>query len=58
MGLYRDTHSVIPRISRTVDGMTIKKTHTMIFKLKLSSSVAYWVGVILFVVSFFFIFEF
>ena len=28
MGLYRDEHSVIPRISRTVDGMTIKKKKT------------------------------
>ena len=46
MSLYRDEHSVIPRISRTVDGMTVKKKNTMIFKLKLSGSVTYWVGVI------------
>ena len=25
MGLYRDEHSVIPRISRTVDSLTVKK---------------------------------
>jgi len=25
MGLYRDEHSVIPGIPRTVDGMTVQK---------------------------------
>jgi len=44
MGLYGDEHSVIPRILRTVDGMTVKKKYTMIFKLKLSGRVECWVG--------------